>query len=126
MILEHSFSHMNPFACFPIPQRIRVLRLKGCNRCKRLQRGLVFSFERLNIYFINPQCIKLKHSTIFCLDLVIFHPWNSPGKNTGVGSHLTPPRDLPKQGIEQGSLHCRQILYCLSHQGSPIIFHSFM
>ena len=31
-------------------------------------------------------------------------PQNFPGKNTGVGSY---------------SLHCRQILYHLSHQGSP-------
>ena len=29
------------------------------------------------------------------------------------------PGDLPDQGIEPGSPYCRQILYCLSHQGSP-------
>ena len=29
-------------------------------------------------------------------------PWNSPGKNTGVGSHS--PRDLPDSGIEPTSL----------------------
>ena len=31
------------------------------------------------------------------------------------------PGDLPNPGIELGLLHCRQILYHLSHQGSPII-----
>ena len=41
--------------------------------------------------------------------------WNSPGKNTGVGCHAL------LQGIlNPGLLHCKQILYPLSHQGSPI------
>ena len=31
------------------------------------------------------------------------------------------PRDLPDLGIEPSLQHCRQILYCLSHQGSPDI-----
>ena len=29
------------------------------------------------------------------------------------------PGDLPDPGIEPESLHCRQMLGCLSHQGSP-------
>ena len=33
------------------------------------------------------------------------------------------PRDLPTQGLNPGLLHCRETLYCLSHQGSPC-FHS--
>ena len=32
----------------------------------------------------------------------------------------TSPGDLPNPGIEPGLLHCRQSLYPLSHQGSPI------
>ena len=31
-------------------------------------------------------------------------PWNSPGKNTGVGSHSLSPGDLSDSGIELGSL----------------------
>ena len=27
---------------------------------------------------------------------------------------------FPTQGLDLGLLHCRQILYCLSHQGSPL------
>ena len=30
------------------------------------------------------------------------------------------PGDLPDPGIEPGSLALQQILYCLSHQGSPL------
>ena len=45
-------------------------------------------------------------------------PWNSPGKNTGVGSHSLLQGSFLTQRLNP-SLHCRQILYHLSHQGSP-------
>ena len=47
--------------------------------------------------------------------------WNSPGKNTGVGSYSHLQGIFPTQGSNLGLLSCRQILYHLSHQGSPII-----
>ena len=43
------------------------------------------------------------------------------GKNTGVGSHSVLQGIFPIQGSNPGLLHCRQILYHLSHQGSPYI-----
>ena len=46
-------------------------------------------------------------------------PWNSPGKNTGVGCHSLLQGIFPTLGSNLGLLHCRQILYCLSHQGRP-------
>ena len=46
-------------------------------------------------------------------------PWNSPGENPGVGSHLLLQGIFPTQGSNPGLLHCRQTLYHLSHQGSP-------
>ena len=42
-----------------------------------------------------------------------------PGKSTGVGCHSLLQRIFPTQGIKPGSPHCRQMLYRLSHQGSP-------
>jgi len=48
-------------------------------------------------------------------------PWDSPGENTRVGCHALLQRIFPTQGASSGLLHCRQILYCLSHQGSPRI-----
>ena len=47
--------------------------------------------------------------------------WDSPGKNIGVGCHALHQRIFPAQGLNLGLPHCRQILYCLSHQGSPRI-----
>ena len=35
------------------------------------------------------------------------------------GLPCPPPGDVPNPGIEPGLPHCRQTLYCLSHQGSP-------
>ena len=46
-------------------------------------------------------------------------PQNSPGKSTGVGSHSFLQRIFPTQRQNPGLLHCSQILYHLSYQGSP-------
>ena len=45
---------------------------------------------------------------------------DSPGKNTEVGCHTLLQGIFPTQGSNPGLLHCRQILYHLSHQGKPI------
>ena len=37
-------------------------------------------------------------------------PWNSPGKNTGVGCHFLLQGVFPTQGSNPHVLHCRQIL----------------
>ena len=49
-------------------------------------------------------------------------PWNSQGENSGVGSHSLLQGIFLTQGSNPGLLHCRQILYCLSHPGSPCIY----
>ena len=46
-------------------------------------------------------------------------PWNFPRKNTGVSSRSILQGIYPTQGSNPGLLHCRQILYHLSHQGKP-------
>ena len=50
-------------------------------------------------------------------------PWNSPGKNIGVGCHSLLQGILPTQGLNPDLLYCRQILYHLSHLGSPKKFN---
>ena len=39
------------------------------------------------------------------------------GKNTGMGCHFLLPGIFPTRGLNPGLLHCRWILYWLSHQG---------
>ena len=46
-------------------------------------------------------------------------PSDSPGKNTGVDCHSFLQGIFPMQGSNPGLLHCRQIPYHQSHQGSP-------
>ena len=46
-------------------------------------------------------------------------PWNSLGKNTGVGCRGLLQGIFSTQGLNPVLLDCRQILYHLSHQGSP-------
>ena len=46
-------------------------------------------------------------------------PRDSPGKSTGVGSHSLLQGTFLTQESNTSHLHCRWILYCLSHQGSP-------
>ena len=48
-------------------------------------------------------------------------PWNFPGKNTGVVWHSLLSGIFPTQGSNRGLLHCRQILYHLSHQGNTLL-----
>ena len=50
-------------------------------------------------------------------------PWNSPGKNTEVGSHSLLQIIFPTQGSNLGLLHCRQVLHHLSHQGNSSLKH---
>ena len=57
--------------------------------------------------------------------LTLCHPMDykvhgiSPGQNTGVGRYSSLQGIFPIQGLNQGLLHCRKILYRLSHKGSP-------
>ena len=50
----------------------------------------------------------------------LYSPWNSD-QDTGVGSHSLLQGIFPTQGLNPGLPHCRQILYQLSHKGSPRI-----
>ena len=48
----------------------------------------------------------------------LYSPWNFSGQNTGVGS-LSLLQGIFATRLNPGLPHCRQILYQLSHKGSP-------
>ena len=50
----------------------------------------------------------------------VYSPWNSQGQNTAVGSLSFLQGVFPTQGSNPGLPHCRQVLYQLSHKGSPL------
>ena len=47
---------------------------------------------------------------------------DSPGKNTGVGCHALLQGIFPTQGLNPRLMRCCWILYCLSHQESPLLY----
>ena len=51
----------------------------------------------------------------------LYSLWNSPGQNTDVGSLSLLQGIFPTQKLNPGPPHCRQILFQLSHKGSPRI-----
>ena len=51
--------------------------------------------------------------------LEVLCPWIFPSNNTVVGCHFLLQGIFPVQGSNPDLLHCRWILYHLSHQGSP-------
>ena len=53
-----------------------------------------------------------EHASLLC-------PWNSPGKNTGVGICSLLQGIFPIQESNPGLPHCRCILHHLSYQESP-------
>ena len=64
---------------------------------------------------------KQKWKSLSCVQLFAIHGLNSPGQNTRVGSLSLLQRIFPTQESNPSFPHCRQILYQLSHNGSPKI-----
>ena len=46
----------------------------------------------------------------------LLSPWDSPGKNAGVGCHPLLQRIFSTQGWNPGLLYCRQPLYCMRYR----------
>ena len=76
-----------------------------------------------NVYFYRRQVVTQSCATLQPYGLQparALCPWNSPAKKTGMCCHSLLQGIFPTQGLNPGLLHCGQILYCLSHQGSPV------
>ena len=61
-----------------------------------------------SVVFDSLQLHGLEPTRLLCL-----------GQNTGVGSHALLQEIFLIHGLNPGLLHCRWILYHMSHQGSP-------
>ena len=72
------------------------------------------------VIYTSSKCREVK-VTQLCPTLCdpIYSPWNSPGQNTGMGSFFPLQGIFPTHSSNPGFLHCRRILYQLSHKGSP-------
>ena len=99
---------------------------------KRGRRDLHFQWESMFILWkwSEVKWSEVKWSEVKWKSLVVsgslwprglYSPWNSPGQNTGVGSHSLLQGIFSTQGSNTGLLGCSRTLYQLSHKGSPRI-----
>ena len=85
----------------------------------------LFHFHQEALQFLFSFCHKWSEVKVYqsCLTLWdphgLYSPCSSPGQNTGVGSLSLLQGIFPTQRSNPGLSHCRQILYQLSHKGSP-------
>ena len=87
----------------------------------------LYSTQQVQVYLSWSEVKSLSRVRLFATPwTVAYHswdiPWDFPGKSTGVGCHFLLQGIFPIQGSNLGLPHCRQMLYHLSHQGSPPIF----
>ena len=66
-------------------------------------------------------CLITQSCPTLCDPMNSFVHGAFPGQNTGVGCHAFLQGIFPTQGSNPSLLHCKQILYHLSHEGSPRI-----
>ena len=107
--------------CFHMPKPIKLhilnmhssLCIKYLNKAAK-KKTLSFKCLYLNIASGSVIPNSLKPFVLYPVRLLC--SWNSPGKNTGVGSHSLLQEMFPTQGWNPGLLHYRHILYHLSHQ----------
>ena len=119
-IYLHSFSDS-----FPI-QVIIEYRVEFSMLYSRSLLIIYFMYRQIDIVQIDIVLVAQSYLTLQHHGLQptrLLCPWNSPGKNTGLGSHSLLQGNLPHSGWSLGLLHCRQILYCVSCQGSPYFIY---
>ena len=88
--------------------------------------GKGFCFEILYVYesrSVVPESLRprgLQPTRLLLENLLLENPWDSPDKNTGMDCHFPLQGIFPTQESNPGLLHCRQMIYRLSYEGSPL------
>ena len=83
---------------------------------------------------INSVCKQTHVQVNMCSASLLSRVWllwlsvhgDSPGKNTEVGCLALLQGIFSTQGSNPVLPHCRRILYCLSHQGSPQVYMDYV
>ena len=105
---------------FPESQMFLFPGARLINSWERVYRNALRPYMSENL-FILPWKWKLLSGFQLFVTPGLYSPWNSPGRNTGMGSCSLLQGILPTQGLNPDLPHCRRILYQLSHQGNPRI-----
>ena len=88
-----------------LPRALACYQMKGACVCA----CVLSCFSRLQLF-----------ATLWTVACQTPHLWDSPGKSSGLSSHVLLQEIFVTQGLNPGLLHCRQILYHLSYQGSSV------
>ena len=83
--------------------------------CAMLCCAVLSGFSRVGLF----GTLWLQPARLLC-------PWDSPGKNTGVGCYALLQGIFPTQGLNPWLLHllhCRQIIYLWATGGSPLLIN---
>ena len=100
--------------CLPDPPDLRTLF-----SLKNTLAVLLAFWDEIKVLVVQL-CLTLCNSMDCMQPARFLCPWNSPGKNTGVGCHSLLQGIFSTQGSNPDLTHCKQILYLLSHQGSSL------
>ena len=106
---------------WPPTRRGETCAHRGLLHRTRLAEDAGVNFSRnslVNRGIIHAKVLVTQSCLTLCDPIAHSLPWDSPDKNTG--SHSLLQGIFLTQGTNRGLLHCRQILYHLSHQGSII------
>ena len=104
---------MEKIIAFPLRVVMRFIWVKVC---KSIQNNV---WQKVSLFSVSFSVVSNSLRPHGLYPARLLWSWNSPGKNTGVGRHSLLQGIFPAQGLNPGLPHCRQILYLLSHLGSP-------
>ena len=91
----------------------------GLLHCRWIPYQLSHKGSTRILEWVSQSVQSLSRVRLFVTPPTIYSLWNSAGQNTGVGSCSLLQGIFLTQGSNPGLSHCRQILYHLSHHGSP-------
>ena len=105
----------------------RICLTQGLKQHLRHCRWILYHLATWEAPYMYMLCLVTQSCPTLCDPLDCSLPGSSvhgdsSGKNTGVGCHTLLQGVFPTQALSPGLLHCRQILYCLSHKGSPYMY----
>ena len=104
---------MEKIIAFPLRVVMRFIWVKVC---KSIQNNV---WQKVSLFSVSFSVVSNSLRPHGLYPARLLWSWNSPGKNTGVGIHSLLQGIFLTQRSNIGLPHCRQILYHLSHQGSP-------
>ena len=125
--LSMGFSRQEYWSGLPCPPRVssqsRDQTWVSCVSCTAGENVLFLLLSHPGSPLFNHENESERHSVMSnsLRPHELHSPWNSPDQNTRVGSLSLLQEIFPTQGSNPGLLQCRQILYPLSHKGSPRI-----